>query len=133
MPNSTHWSSASDRCRLEWRPSRWVTGALRALALLAPLAVLASEMPRIGAVPLAAAAFGCGTVLALREARKPPRELSWPAGRGVPELDGRPLDGAVLEWRGPLAFLHWPGGRLSWWPDTLPPDKRRELRRIVAP
>ena len=133
MPDSTHWSSASDPCRLEWRPSRWVTGALWGLALLAPLAVLASEMPRIGAVPLAGAAAGWGAATAVREARKPRRELSWAAGHGVPELDGRPLEGAVLEWRGPLAFLRWRGGRLSWWPDTLPREKRREIRRIVAP
>ena len=133
MPNSTHWSSASACCRLEWRPSRWVIGALLGLAVLAPLAVLASEMPRTGAVPLAVVASGWGAAAAWREARKAPRELLWPAAGGSPQLDGRPLAGAALEWRGPLAFLRWRGGRLSWWPDTLPRHKRRELRRIVAP
>jgi toxin CptA len=110
-----------------------VIGALLALAVVAPLAVLASEMPRVAAVPLAGAAFAWGVVRAWREARRPACELLWPAGGGPPELDGLALEGAVLEWRGPLAFVRWRGGRLSWWPDTLPPDRRRELRRVMAP
>jgi len=132
MPTSTRWCSASVPFRLEWRPSRWVIGALLGLAVLAPVAVLASEMPRMVAVPSAVAAFAWGAVGAWRESRKPARELLWPAGGGTPELDGVALDGAALEWRGPLAFLRWPGGRLSWWPDTLPPAARRELRIVSA-
>ena len=132
MATSTHWSGTSGPCRLEWRPSRWVTGALLALALLGPAAVLASEMPRMAAVPLAIAACARGFVACRREWSKPPRTLLWPAGGGPPELDGILLEGAVLEWRGPLAFLRWRGGRLSWWPDTLPVEKRRVLHRVMA-
>ncbi len=133
MTHSTPWSSTSAACRLEWRPSRWVIGAQRLLAGLAPWAVFASGMPRPAAWPLAGIACACGLWLAQREAGKPVRQLSWPAGDAPVMLDGEPLRQAELHWRGPLAFLHWHGhggrgGRLGWWPDTLPPAQRRELR-----
>ena len=124
MPSSTPWCSASDRYPLEWRPSRWLVAALGLIALLAPVAVLQSEMPRRFAWPLAALAAGCGVWLAWREARRPPLTLDWP------------IPGATLHWRGPLLFLCAPGLRLSWWPDTLDDEARRQLRRmeeLVAP
>ncbi len=128
-----HWSSTSAPCRLEWRPSRWVIGAQWLLAVLAPWAVFGSEMPRAAAWPLAGIACACGAWLALREAGKPARQLSWPPGDAPVLLDGQPLQLAELQWRGPLAFLRWrgpdgQGGRLDWWPDTLPSARRRELR-----
>jgi plasmid maintenance system antidote protein VapI len=48
-------------------------------------------------------------------------------------LDGVPVEQVEVQWRGPLAFVSWKGRdgrrqRLSWWPDTLPPARRRELR-----
>lgn len=48
-------------------------------------------------------------------------------------LDGDVLADVELQWRGSLAFLCWRGTagrthRLSWWPDTLPVEARRELR-----
>jgi toxin CptA len=133
MPHSTRWSSTSAPCRLEWRPSRWVIGAQLLLALLAPCAVLGSEMPRMAAWLLAGIACAYGLWLARREACKPPRQLLWPTGDAPVTLDGEPLQQAELHWRGPLAFLHWRGhggrgGRLDWWPDTLPAAQRRELR-----
>ncbi len=142
MPHSTPWSSTSapcrpDSCRLEWRPSRWAIGALILLSALAPFAVLQSEMPRLAAWPLAAVAGAWGPWSAWREARKPARTFELQPGNGLARLDGRPLVLAEVRWRGPLAFLRWrdaagQGGRLAWWPDTLPPAQRRELRVAAA-
>jgi toxin CptA len=103
------------------------------LAGLAPFAVLHSEMPRAVAWPLAAMAAAWGAWSAWREARRPARQLDIGAGKGDASLDGQALVLLELQWRGPIAFLHWRdhaglGGRLAWWPDTLPPAKRRELR-----
>lgn len=138
MPRSTRSSSASasfrpERHLIAWRPSRWVIAALLSLSTLAPFAVLASEMPRIVAWPLAAVAAIAGLHAAGHEARKPPRHFEIPAGQGRATLDGMPLAEAVLSWRGPIAFLRWRDeagrrGRLSWWPDTLPPAQRRVLK-----
>jgi toxin CptA len=82
---------------------------------------------------MAAAALGWGAVSARRYSRRRPRSLSWPADGTLPVLDGQALADARLHWRGSLAFLRWrdADGRrqhLSWWPDTLPPAQRRELR-----
>jgi toxin CptA len=139
MPRSTRSSSASASFRPEsqpvaWRPSRWVIVALLLLSMLAPFAVLASEMPRVAAWPLAGVAAFVGLRAARRETRKPRHHLEVPArGQGRALLDGTPLAEATLSWRGPLAFLRWRdeagrGGRLSWWPDTLPPAQRRVLK-----
>jgi toxin CptA len=110
-----------------------VVGALLLVSALAPFAVLASGMPRAAAWPLAGIAAGAGLRAAWREARKPLRYLELPAGPGRAALDGVPLADAALAWRGPLAFLRWRDaaggrGRLSWWPDTLPPAQRRVLK-----
>ena len=140
MPRSTRWSGASgssrpEPARIPWRPSRWVVGALLLLAALAPFAVLASEMPRAFAWPLACAAALTGLRAASRESRRPARLLALGGqdGQGGATLDGEPLAEAVLSWRGPLAFLRWRDaagrrGRLSWWPDTLPAAERRVLK-----
>lgn len=117
MQRSTPWCNPSATFRLEWRPSRWVVGALLALSVLAPFAVLQSEMPRAWAWPLAAAAAAYGLWRARREARKPTRSVDWP------------IDGAKVEWRGPLLFVRAPGLTLAWWPDTLDPATSSELRR----
>ena len=133
MPHSRRWSNASAPCRLEWRPSRWLLAALLALTLVAPLAVLASEMPRITAWPLAAAAFVHGLRLLRREWRRP-RTVLVSGGADAPVVvDGVGVAWAEVTWRGPLAFVSWRDAqgrmhRLSWWPDTLPPAARRELR-----
>jgi toxin CptA len=55
-----------------------VVGALLLLAMLAPFAVLASEMPRAVAWPLACVAAVSGLHAALREARRPARLLALP-------------------------------------------------------
>ena len=133
MTHSHRLSSASVSCRLEWRPSRWVIGALFALGLLAAFAVLASAMPRLAAWPLAVSATAYGFHRAWKEWKSPPVALFFPGNELPAMLEGLPIDKAKVRWRGPLAFLLWQDRqgrpqRLSWWPDTLPAASRRELR-----
>lgn len=132
MTPSARWSNASASCRIEWRPSRLLACALCLLGVLGALSALASEMPGALAWPVAAAALAWALSLARAEVVRPARVLTWPA-TGAPLLDGVPLQTVRLRWRGPLAFLHWRSedgrtGRLAWWPDTLDPAARRELR-----
>jgi len=143
MPNSTRSSSASASCRqadppcrLQWRPSRWLRAALLALTVLAAFSILASEMPRAAAWPLALAALGHGALLFLRERGRPPREFLL-RGVAAPTVDGVPVADFDLHWRGPFAFAAWRDAdgrrqRAAWWPDTLAPAQRRELR-LAAP
>lgn len=125
-------SNASAPSRFELRASRWPVAALLALSALAPLAVLASEMPRGFAWPLAFAA--CATALwrARVEARRPAR-LIVVDGDGQTTVDGAAVSDLRVDWRGPLAFVAWreASGRIargSFWPDTLDAAGRRELR-----
>lgn len=128
-----HSSSRSAPCRLDWRPSCWLVVALLVLGLLAAISVIVSEMPRWYAWPLAIVVQVVGACLAWREARQPAQQLVWPIGDDPVTLDGRAIDAATLQWRGPLAALCWRDAdgrirRLHWWPDTLPVAQRRELR-----
>jgi toxin CptA len=136
MPHWMRSSNACAPCRLDWRPSRWVIGAVRALGVAAASSILASEMPRGMAVPVAALALWRGLQLAAREARRPARALVWSTNQ-PPRLDGELMQDARLTWRGPLAFLEWRSTdgriqRLAWWPDTLRADARRELKLADA-
>lgn len=102
------------------------------LGMSGAISVLASEMPRVFAWPLAVLVTGYGVFIARSEARRPSRQLVWPQD-GPITLDGDALADVDLQWRGPLAFLCWRGAvkrthRLNWWPDTLPAEARRELR-----
>lgn len=114
-------------CRLQWRPSRLPTIALWLMVALAPLSVLASDLPRGWAWPLALAA----TVYAVRQAR---RYAAQPAlALVLPACGGTTVRHLRVEWRGPLARLEWsdPDGvrqRRLFWPDTLDARARRELR-----
>jgi len=136
MPTSMHSSSASATCRLERRASPLLTCTLPLLGLAASLAVLASEMPRAAAWPLALAALAYGAWLARREARRPAAELVIAAdGRSM--VDGRQVDALSVRWRGPAAFVQWRDDdgrrcRHVFLPDTLPAARRRELR-LAAP
>lgn len=146
MPHSTCSSSAYATCRppieafgarLEWRPSRWLVAAQALLGALGALSLLISALPAPLAQAMAAVACGWGLASAWRLARQGSRVLHWPADDSGPALDGELLAGARLHWRGPLVFLRWhdPAGRmrhLSWWPDTLPPASRRELRLVAG-
>ncbi|WP_334178875.1 hypothetical protein [Pseudoxanthomonas sp.] len=134
MRNSPRWSNGSVNCRLEWRPSRLLQTVLIVLGVLAAVSVLASEMPRLFAWPVAIASFGYGLWQARSEGRRC-RPVFWFPGNGrPPTVDGAPMVDARLHWRGSLAFLRWrdrAGGRwrhAAWWPDTLPAAQRRELR-----
>jgi toxin CptA len=133
MSRSHRLSRPSVSCRLEWRPSRWLQGALAVLGVLAVWSVLLSEMPRWAAWPVAAGALAYSVAAIRRERRRPARHLVFPGDGGPALIDGVAVAGVVVQWRGPLAMVSWrePGGgrrRLSWWPDTLPPQRRRELR-----
>lgn len=133
MSKSHRSSHASEICRLEWRPSRLLGAALVLIGLLAAFAVLASEMPRNAAWPVALAAVLQGCWLARREQGRAAIAVAWDGHAGVVSIDGRAVADARLRWRGPLAFLRYrdEGGsarRLAWWPDTLPARQRRELR-----
>lgn len=141
MPTSTRSSSGSAHCRIEWHPSRWLLSALALLALAAPVALIASELPAQLAWPLAAAALLRGSWQFHREASSARRVVEFRCMPGsaaaVTCIDGVAVAAAVVQWRGPLAFLSWrmPDGRrghLAWGPDTLPPTLRRELR-LAAP
>ena len=133
MSRSHRLSSGSVSCRLEWRPSRWLQVVLAVLGPLAAWSVLLSEMPRWAAWPLVAGVLLHASSSILRERRKPVRQIVFPGSDGVVQIDGIPVSDVVVQWRSPLAFLSWRGSdgrrqRLSWWPDTLPPERRRELR-----
>lgn len=133
---SQPWCRGSAPCRIDWRPSRCLLAALLLMGLLAAVAVLASELPRAAAWLLALAALVQGAWLAWREWRRPRRSLLFTAD-GRLMVDDADVDDVRLQWRGPLAFLAWRSadgalGRLVWWPDTLPPRWRRELRLAVG-
>ena len=106
---------------------------LWALALLAPVSLIASGLPGGAAWPLAVLAAGWGIRDARRHARQPVRSLVIPTGQSAATCDGERMEAMAVAWRGPLAFVSWRGEggvmhRLSFWPDTLDPGMRRELR-----
>ncbi len=126
-------SSVSAPCRLEWRPS----GAARlALAGLVPclwFSLFLSALPAWAMVLAGALACGMAVKEARQLARQPPRQLLLPWGTAPACVDGRPVADLRIEWMGPLVRVSWrrgPRGRngLLFWPDTLPPPRRRELR-----
>jgi toxin CptA len=122
-------------CRFELRPSRWLIGAMLLLSVCAPLAVLVSAMPRWLAWPLAVFGIASGLRLAWREYTLPVLGVVLSAD-GAAAVDGVPVEGFRVDWRGMLAFVDWrdADGRLrrrSLWPDTLSSAMRRELRLAV--
>jgi len=121
--------------QIVWRPSTWVIGALWSFGPLGAISLLATDLPALAAWPAALLVMVLAIRAANREAARAQRLVAWPT-HGPPTVDGQPLHDARLQWRGPLAFLQWRQGRrlhtLSWWPDTLPPASRRELRLAVG-
>lgn len=130
-------SPASSTFRLDWRPSRVLGLGLVMLGLLAGASVLASRLPPPLKFPVAVLALAHALQRARREAGRAPCVLSW-AGGEAPLLAG----GAVLRFprlhlRGPLAVLtardvHGRLQRFCWWPDTLSPGLRRQLRLAAS-
>jgi len=121
--------------RLAWRPSRLLRCVLALLGTCACVALWLSEMPSPVALTAMPLVILFTVVRILREHRAPRRELVIDA-TGIAHLDDVRLDAPGLQWRGPIAFLHWREGRrtrrLVWWPDTLPPAARRELRLAAS-
>jgi toxin CptA len=106
---------------------------LWSLALLAPVSLLASDLPRSLSWPLALVALAWAIADAWRHRALPARRLVIPAGCANASCDGASIEDLHVHWRGPLAFLRWRDGdgrcrRISLWPDTLDPGMRRELR-----
>jgi len=133
MSKSRRSSNTSVPCRLEWRPSRQVGAALWLLTVLAPFCLLASDLPRAWAWPLAVIAGLVGVRDALRYRHHSPRQLVIPAGRGAPTCDAERIECLQVHWRGPLAFLRWRDGggrtrRIVFAPDMMPAPARRELK-----
>ena len=121
--------------RLQWLPSRLLGCLIALIGVCACIALWLSELS------MSAAALATPVVLAatlwriLRLRRESPRELVIDSA-GHFHLDGVRIDALALEWRGPIAVLRWKERSrahcLIWWPDTLPPGSRRELR-LAAP
>jgi toxin CptA len=137
MAKSRPWSSASAPCRLEWKSSRLLGRLLILLGLLAAGSILASELPKPLAIPLALACLAHGARLGSRELLRPARHLVIPCSASAVTVDGVAMGDVQLHWRGPLAFLRWRDGdgrrqRLLGWPDNLAAAARRELRLAMA-
>ena len=135
MSKSRRSSITSAPCRLEWRPSRQVGATLWLLALLAPFCLVASDLPRGWAWPLAVIAGMVGIRDAWRYRQQPKLRFVIPAGRGAPSCDGVRIERLLVHWRGSLAFMRWRDGdgdghnrRCVFAADTLPAPARRELK-----
>ena len=138
MPNSQRLSHGSETCRLEWRPSRAFVAAQMSLGVLGACSVLASEMPRTAAWLIAAAAMVYAALLSDRHLRLGRVPVVWNGRLGTATIDGVATGEASLQWRGPIAFLHWRDGArrrrcLAFWPDALDRKARRELRLAAGP
>ena len=134
MSNSTRWLNASAPCRLEWRPSGVLAVGLSAMGVLGAWSVGASAVPVTVAWPLAGAALLGGAWLAWRYAEMP--SIAVLVAASEVRVDGVVAEHVGWDWRGPIARLAWVERgrvrRLLWWPDTLPPAMRRELKLALA-
>ena len=133
MSKSQRLSKKSATFQCEWQPSRLLAGALLGLALLAPMAVFASDLQGWQAWPLALAAGGWGLLDAKRYWQGPKFRLRVPGGSAAATCNDEPMSSLQLHARGPLVFLHWRDRhgrkhRQAWGPDTLTCAQRRELR-----
>ena len=117
-----------------------VIGALLALGLLCGLSrCWPREMPRALAWPLALAALATARWLARRE--RAPTAAAAACGQRATcrsTLDGEPLQrrrscNGAARWPSCAGATHdGRSGTAGWWPDTLSPRARRELRLAVA-
>jgi len=130
-------SPASSTFRLDWRPSRVLGLALVMLGLLAGASVLASRLPPPMKLPVAVLALAHALRLARREAGRAACTLAWAGGDAPVQAGEARLVAPRLHLRGPIAVLiardvHGTLQRFCWWPDTLSPGLRRQLRLAVA-
>nr|WP_255703285.1 hypothetical protein [Lysobacter sp. GX 14042] len=101
------------------------------LVVGAVAALLLSGLPIAAAIPAAVAVLVRGALLLRRDLR--PATLRVELFADTARVDGVPVEGLSVAWRGPLAFMRWrgQGGRMQrrvWWPDVLVPEARRRLR-----
>ncbi|WP_282296954.1 hypothetical protein [Stenotrophomonas sp. PS02289] len=105
------------------------------IALLMPLAVLASGVPAPYRWPAALLATALAAGLGWRQTRQPACRIVILPGDALVTVDAVPVDDLTLHDRGWLLQLQWrcQGRRHArlFWPDTLPPEGRRELRLAV--
>lgn len=130
-------SAASSTFRIDWRPSRWLLAALSAIGGLAGLSLGLSDLPALPATLAAAGSVAWTAHLVLKEARRPAGVVMIGPATAHLHLNGsaapEPLRDLRWQLRGPLAVLlaRDDQGRrvcLDWWPDTLPPSSRRQLK-----
>ncbi|MCC7635898.1 hypothetical protein [Stenotrophomonas rhizophila] len=135
MPSPPHSSPGSAPCRLEWRPSRWQCGAQLLITALAPWALHASALPGAWWWPASLLVVAGGGLQAWRYWRQPALAIVIAPGPAPARVAGQAVQDLQLSDRGVLLQLGWrQGGRHRWrlfWPDTLAPARRRELRLAV--
>jgi toxin CptA len=134
------WSDASAICRLEWRRSRWLTGALCILATAVVGALWLCALPRTGCIVGSVLVPVYAGWLLYRESRRSGCVLAWPGGDApwVVECDDRTesMRHMGASFRGGLVVLSLADEagrtrRYLWWPDTLDAAGRRALRLAV--
>ncbi len=100
-----------------------------------PLAVLASGVPAPYRWPTALLATALAAGQGWRHARQPGCRIVIMPADAIVTVDADPVDDLALHDRGWLLQLQWraQGRRHArlFWPDTLPPPARRELRLAV--
>ena len=136
MHSRRNSSPTSAPCRFEWRPSRCLQAGLLVLVALMPVSVALSDIEGLAAWLVAAAAMAWGAWSLHRERGRPVRALVVPVGDVPATVDGEAVQDLDVRWQGPLVRVAWHQqgrrGELLFWPDTLPPAQRRELRLAVA-
>lgn len=134
-------SKPSLLCRIDWRPSRALSGALCLLGGLAGYSLWLSALPRWPAALAGLACLAYGVISGWRLQQQTCARLVWP-GSGEPAL----IEGAgkslrltevSLHLRGPMAVLSGRDAdghrqRWQWYPDTLCSDDRRALRLAAS-
>ncbi|MBS0194875.1 MAG: hypothetical protein JSR34_11610 [Proteobacteria bacterium] len=135
---SANFPRADAVCRLAWRRSTWMLAALGFLTVLACAALWWSGLPASGRSIGCVAVVAYAAWLLVREARRPPVDLTW-AGGDAPwqmtcEDRTRELRHVGANLRGGLVVLTLVDTvtgrceRFVWWPDTLDAADRRTLR-----
>ena len=110
-----------------------MSAALLMLDALALLAIWCSDLMAMLALLTSAMAVLAAVFSLHRYRRQRGREIVIPLGQASVLVDGVPVQDFRVAWRGPIATLVWQAAdgsrqRLLFWPDTLLPAQRRELR-----